>query len=81
LKWLVWGYIIVFWWMLNRLWNVDRVVDEIGCWWTLNQLWNVDRVVDEIGLLTNVKPTMKCWLSCWWMLNQLWNVDWVVDEC
>jgi hypothetical protein len=34
-----------------------------------------------IELLTNVKPTIKYWLSYRWMLNQLWNVDWVIDEC
>jgi len=34
-----------------------------------------------IELFTNVKSTIKYWLSYRWMLNQLWNVDWVVDEC
>ena len=33
LKWLVWGgYIIVLRWILNRLWDVDWAIMNLGCW-------------------------------------------------
>jgi len=34
LKWPVWGgYIIVLRWILNRLWDVDWAIMNLGCWW------------------------------------------------
>jgi hypothetical protein len=34
LKWLVWGgYIIVLRWILNRLWDVDWAIMNLGYWW------------------------------------------------
>jgi hypothetical protein len=33
LKWPVWdGYIIVLRWILNRLWDVDRAIMNLGYW-------------------------------------------------
>ena len=73
MKWFTCGwFIIALWWMLNQLWNVDRVLDEF---------WNDDEMLIEflmndettmkclIEFLMNVETTMKCYFS-WWLTSR-----------
>jgi hypothetical protein len=58
LKWPVWdGYIIVLQWILNRLWEVDWAIMNLGCWrmvvWVLQRTYyfiylsNVRNCIDQ----------------------------------
>ena len=43
LKWPIWGvYIMVLWWILNRIWDADWAIMNLGCWWMV--LWVLRRI-------------------------------------
>jgi hypothetical protein len=43
LKWPVWGgYIIMLQWILNRLWDVDWAIMNLGYWWRV--VWVLQRI-------------------------------------
>jgi len=67
LKWLVWGgYIIMLWWILNQLWDVNWAVMKLGCWRMSNQLWNVD--CD--WWLASANGIRDGWPGCaWWLAS------------
>jgi len=57
LKWLVrGGYIIVLRWILNRLWDVDWAIMNLGCWWMV--VWVLRRIY--YCILFNVIVTNDC---------------------
>jgi hypothetical protein len=49
LKWSIWsGYIIMLWWILNQIWDVDWVTMNLGCWWMV--VWVLRRIYQCIIL-------------------------------
>jgi hypothetical protein len=51
-----WIYIIVLRWILNRLWDVDWVIMNLGCWWRV--VWGFWRIY--CCILFNVIVTNGC---------------------
>ena len=57
LKWTVRGeYIIVLQWILNRLWDVNWAIMNLGCWWMV--IWVLRRIY--CCILLNVIMTNGC---------------------
>jgi hypothetical protein len=61
-RWSVW---LNSWWLLKRLWNVDRVLVEC---------WNNDENVNVLKWLVWGGYI----IVLWWILNRLWDVDWAI---
>jgi len=71
LKWHVWGgYIIVLRWILNRLWDVDWAIMNLGYWWMIVWvLWRIyccillDVIVTN-GCMSIMKDLMLYFIEC-----------------
>jgi hypothetical protein len=66
LKWLVWGgYIIVLRWILNRLWDVDWAIMNLGCWWMLIWvLWMIYCCILLNGCISITKDLLLYFIEC-----------------
>jgi hypothetical protein len=71
LKWPIWGgYIIVLWWILNRIWDVDWAIMNLGCWWMV--VWVLRRIYCCIFIKCNCDEWLYeyyegCTVLLYWM--------------
>jgi len=60
------GCIIMLWWIINRLWDVNWVVMKLGYWRMSNRLWNVDCEC----WLASANGIRDGWPGCdWWLAS------------